>query len=139
MKSPTILFFVMLLLMSFNLDSAPRSKLQTSCSTCCCTIDPSLTRAEVEKPQQISEEERDRQMFMGFLGIVSSFVKLFIDPQNIPEAKQNAMNIVNGVVQLAQVITRRSLTPRMQAKLMDYVLEVVQNELEVEELESELN
>lgn len=69
-------------------------------------------------------------LIMGFLGIVSSFVKLFIDPQNIPEAKQNAMNIVNGVVQLAQVITRRSMTIRMQSRLMDYVLELVQNELD---------
>jgi GTP cyclohydrolase I len=40
------------------------------------------------------------------------------------------MNIVNGVVQLAQVITRRSMTIRMQSRLMDYVLELVQNELD---------
>jgi hypothetical protein len=130
MKNFSLMLFAALVI-SFTVYSAPRNRSQEPCSKCCTIIVP-LTRGavEVEKPEKISEEERDRQMFMGFLGIVSSFVKLFIDPQNIPEAKQNAMNIVNGVVQLAQVITRRSMTIRMQSRLMDYVLELVQNELD---------
>lgn len=132
MKKFTIFFLATLLLAPFALDAALRNNSQkNSCSPCSSANNSSITRTEMEKTKLSAEEERDQQMFMGFLGIVSSFIKLFIDPHNIPEAKQNAMNIVSGVVQIAQVITRQPLTPEMHDKLMDHIIEYCSEEIEL--------
>lgn len=89
-----------------------------------CTNVRKEVRAETEKIKPLSAQDRDQQMFMGFLGIVVNFVKLFLDPQNIPEAKQNALSILNGVYNLAHVITRRPLMLEMQNKLVEAIIEL---------------
>jgi len=76
---------------------------------------------------RISEKERDHLMFTNFVGIVVNFVKLFMDPNNIPEAKQNAYNILNGINNLAHVITRSGLSQESQEELIEQIIKLCKN------------
>lgn len=81
----------------------------------------------VEAPTSLSEKDRDHLMFTNFVGIVVNFVKLFMDPHNIPEAKQNAYNILNGINNLAHVITRSGLSKARQEELVMKIIELCKN------------
>lgn len=96
-----------------------REKKEVSCSTCCAIRAP--MEQETEKP--ITESERDGLMFTNFIGIVVNFVKIFLDPHNIPEAKQCAFNILGGIYNLAGIITRSDFSPAMQEKLIQFIIE----------------
>ncbi len=79
-----------------------------------------------QKP--LKDSERDHLMFTNFIGIIINFVKLFLNPHNIPEAKQNATNILNGVYNLANVITRSPLSEEMKCRLVQFIINYCQEQ-----------
>lgn len=122
-----MLFVGVLCLLPLSMDAAPRNhykQQRQQCSSCVVTR-ANAVMPEVQKP--LSERERDHAMFTGFVNILTSFVKILIDPHNIPEAKQNANNILTGINNLAHVITRRRLTTEMHDELLTYIAHYCHN------------
>ncbi len=61
-----------------------------------------------------SEEQRDRDFFNILLSIAANFGNILIDPENKPAVAQNVGNMLNGIVQAFETITKyqkRSITP----------------------------
>lgn len=114
-----IYFLFTCFLIPVSLQAAPRTRIKESQHCTSCSITRSIPTLETQKP--LSERERDHALFAGFINIIMSFAKICIDPHNIPEAKQNANNILTSINHLANVITRRPLTPEMQKELSFYI------------------
>lgn len=130
MKNLT-LFLTLLLIPSF-LNAAPRVRPSKNiCSSC------PLMRTTVPMPdnqRSVTERERDHQIFTNCVGILVNFVKLFMDPHNVPEAKQNAHNILDGINNLAHVITRgQMMTSQMEEELLKYFIAYCQEQVWLEE------
>lgn len=115
-----MIHFVFLFFFPALIVAAPRSR--TSAPKNLVLSKNSSMSAEIQKP--LSEKDRDYLMFTNFVGIVVNFVKLFMDPHNIPEAKQNAYNILNGINNLAHVITRSGLSKARQEELIIKIIEL---------------
>jgi hypothetical protein len=121
MKKMSLFFLYCLMVPALTLCHM-REKNDVQCVSCCVPKTPLVE--EIEKP--ITESERDHLMFTNFIGIVVNFVKIFLDPHNIPEAKQNAFNILNGIYSLAGIITRSDFSPVMQERLAHFIIEYCQ-------------
>lgn len=118
MKKLALSLFIFFFVPNFTL-SAPRSIVRAH-PLIMLSKSPSHNR---DNQQHVSEKERDYLMFTNFVGIVINFAKLFMDPHNIPEAKQNAYNILNGINNLAHVITRSKMSKQTQEELILKIIE----------------
>jgi hypothetical protein len=121
----SLLSLIIFLTIPFFIESAPRlANRRLSSHRIVREAKESKSIYKADLPPQVSEKDRDYLMFTNFVGIAVNFVKLFMDPTNIPEAKQNVYNILNGINNLAHVITRSSLSRRKQEELALKIIEI---------------
>lgn len=117
--------FFLLLMIHPLIVAAPRGRPKVTSLSHTMKYKHEGTKGEIQAP--LSEKDRDYLMFTNFVGIIVNFVKLFMDPNNIPEAKQNAYNILNGINNLAHVITRSGLSKQRQEELIMKIIELCRN------------
>lgn len=114
-----LLSFIIFLIVPCIIESAPRltSKYRYSVTAQSKKVSEKPERLyRVDSQQQISEDEKNYQIFSNVMAIFVNAVKCIMNPATV-ETPQNAYNAVNGFVNLMNIWTRSRLSQEKQEEL----------------------
>lgn len=133
MKRYGVILLVVLISGSSVLNAAPREKKQIqklqfrlSRLPIPYSDDNEISNNNVERPPQLNERERKHLIFTGLIDICRNIIEAIINRKDRPARTENIINVLGGVSHLAHTLTRRTMTPEMQEKLVVYILEQLQ-------------
>ncbi len=70
------------------------------------------------------EDKRDQEIFGHFLNILAGFGKILLNPEDLTQAKQNAGQIIDGIVNIANTIMKRSHSVRTKIAVLKLLEEL---------------